>query len=93
MNKDLITLGELEIGDIFCHAADKSEHKFLVYGNKFFNRGYGRPTRKCVDIKSKEVVSKSCPLKVYKLGESKHKEKMNNNFKVIKKPFKQALPL
>ena len=73
-----MTLRQLEIGDIFIHASCKDPHprKFLVRGNSVFNPGHGRPTRSCIDMKTKKLVGKSCPLEVIKTGESTHKEAM-----------------
>ncbi len=69
-----MTLKELTIGDIFVNAKDKSK-KFIVRGNAVFNRGHGSSTRMCMDLKSKELISKSCRIEVLKLGESQFKEK------------------
>jgi len=71
-----MSLKELEIGDIFFNVKDSAKHKFIVRGNPVFNIGYGSPTRICMDIKTRELVSKSCRVDVTKTAESKFKEAM-----------------
>lgn len=74
-----VKLQELEVGDIFVHINDKAKNptRFLVKGIPEFNLRHGRPTRKCVNLKTHFIVGKSCPLDVYKVGESKYKDKLN----------------
>lgn len=72
-------LKELEIGDIFINVKDKQATKFVVRGSSVFNGRHGSPTRMCIDLKKNELVSKSCRIKVRKVGESQHKEKYKQN--------------
>lgn len=71
-----MTLKEIEIGDIFYNVKDLAKHKYLVRGNPVFNIRHGAPTRSCMDIKTKVIVSKSCKIEVIKTGESKFKEEL-----------------
>lgn len=74
-----MTLKELQIGDKFVALNDKAKNpkKFIVKGNPMFNVRHGQATRLCVLLPEGETVSKSCGLLVKKIGESKHKERMN----------------
>lgn len=74
-------LKDLDNGDIFVHANSLSKNptKYIVYGNPKFNRGHGSSTRMCRKMDG-ELISKSCRLEVYKVGESKHKIKIQEFF-------------
>ena len=63
-----MTLQELEIGDKFYHksAQFKATPIFRVHGKPEFNLRHGSPTRLCVNLKTNEIVSKSCRLEVIK---------------------------
>jgi hypothetical protein len=71
-------LRELEPGDKFIHAKSRARYPivFVVKGNCTFNRGHGSSTRECWEMPSGSPVSKSCNLKVTKVGVSIHKEKI-----------------
>lgn len=75
-------LSDLENGDVFAHENDKrlKPKRFVVYGNPFFNRGHGNSTRNCLD--NSTTVSKSCRLKVVKLGTSIYVDKIKAKFNV-----------
>lgn len=64
-----MTLRELNIGDKFfpeSAIATLTPTIFQVSGKCVFNSGHGSSTRSCINLKNKEVVSKSCNLKVIK---------------------------
>lgn len=74
---DIITLKDLEIGDIFIPAKDLKKtfpKRFVVRGASVFNRWHGSPTRMCIDLRKNETVSKSCRVTVIKVGVSKFAE-------------------
>src|SRR4051812_19900726 len=81
----MLTLKDLEPGDIFVHAKAKKsqQRKFIVYGNSQFNIRHGGATRMCRTLKG-DAVSKSCRLQVTKVGESPYKEKIMEMFKPMK---------
>lgn len=62
------TLHDLEIGDIFYPASKiaKATPLFRVTGKPEFNIRHGSPTRMCLNMQTREYVSKSCRLKVIK---------------------------
>jgi hypothetical protein len=66
-----MTLKELEIGDIFYNEKDRQKKLFVVRGNPAFNIRYGSPTRVCLELKTKELVSKACKINVVFVRESK----------------------
>jgi hypothetical protein len=74
-------LRELEIGDIFIAESDKGffRKKFTVRNNCIYNARHGSATRNCY-LSNGEIVSKSANLEVIKIGESKHKEKLQQLF-------------
>lgn len=64
-----VTLRELNIGDKFISEsaiATLTPTIFQVSGKCVFNYRHGSSTRYCVNMKTKEVVSKSCNVKVIK---------------------------
>lgn len=69
----ILTLKELEIGDLFYNTKDLNRKIFTVRGNPAFNIRHGSPVRICADKKG-DFVSKSCKISVVKTGESKFKE-------------------
>jgi hypothetical protein len=71
----MITLKDLEIGDIFINVKDKKT-KWIVRGSSCFNSRHGSPTRVCLKCSDGTLVSKSCRIEVKKIGESKYKDKM-----------------
>lgn len=75
-----LTLGDLENGDIFVHAKNKSKKpkKFTVFGNSRFNGRHGGAVRNCKD--GPVTVSKSCRLEVIKTGVSLYAEKIKESF-------------
>ena len=66
-----MTLKELEIGDIFYNEKDKQKKLFVVRGNSVFNIRHGSPTRVCMELKPRALVSKSCKINVVYKNESK----------------------
>lgn len=66
-----MTLKELEIGDIFYNEKDRQKKLFVVRGNSVFNIRHGSPTRVCMELKTREIVSKSCKINVVYKNESK----------------------
>lgn len=59
-----MTLKELEIGDVFRHAKGKISTLFRVIDKPVFNIRHGSPTRKCLNLTTDDVESKSCRLEV-----------------------------
>ena len=66
-----MTLKELEIGSIFYNEKDRQKKLFVVRGNPVFNIRHGSPTRVCLELKTKQLVSKSCKINVIYDRESK----------------------
>lgn len=59
-------LQDLNIGDVFYPKSKvgKATPYFQVIGKPQFNARHGSATRMCVNLKTKEQVSKSCRLEV-----------------------------
>lgn len=68
-----MTLKELEIGDIFYNEKDKQKKLFVVRGSPVFNIRHGSPTRVCLELKTKELVSKSCKINVVYVNPNRFK--------------------
>ena len=74
MSDAIITLRNLEVGDIFYNIKEKSR-LFVVRGDPFFNSGYGSATRICLNMKDGTLVSKACKINVIKVGVSRFADK------------------
>lgn len=74
LDRTVVSLKELEIGDVFFNVMDVYKKKYTVRGAAVFNRRHGYSTRMCFNINDKELQSKSCKIKVIKIGESRFKE-------------------
>jgi hypothetical protein len=77
-----MTLKELEVGDIFYNEKDRQKKLLVVRGSPVFNIRYGSPTRVCLELKTKEMISKACKINVIYVRESKfsnaYKDKIIN---------------
>lgn len=58
---EVVTLRELSIGDKFYAVSDhRRQTKFKVMGDPEFNLRAGSATRKCMNLRTKEVQDKLC---------------------------------
>jgi hypothetical protein len=65
MEKEVVTLRSLQIGQQFFAASDKNRKvRYEVRGNCTFNITHGSSTRVCFNFEERWTESKSCNLKV-----------------------------